>query len=215
MLNLVPTAYVATGKARDMQAGRALAIDRFEDGDAPRHVPDGDVGPRRRSHVDTVALAMLTDPERRAAESRAYRALVERAYQEADGARAPEAPELAEVRSRHAEVFDRIEATQEPRDVGSVLPKSFNLSVLSGGKVWVAPNATKHIWEETRGLTFGRSISQEQRLAGLADAVDGATVGNWEQMQVSKGWELIFSRPRKAGDNPVLKHARYTGGAGS
>jgi hypothetical protein len=192
-----------------------LAIDRFEDGDAPRHVRDRDVGSGRRSHVDPAALAMLTGPERRAAESRAYRALVERAYREADGARAPEAPELAEVRSRHAEVFDRIEATQEPRDVGSVLPKSFNLPVPSGGKVWVAPNATKHIWEQTRGLTFGRPISQEQRLAGLADAVDGATAGNWEQMQVSRGWELIFSRPRNAGDNPVLKHARHTGGDGS
>ena len=192
-----------------------MAIDRFEDGDAPRHVLDGDVGPRRGSHVDPAALAMLTNPEQRAAESRAYRALVERACREADGARAPEAPELAEVRSRHAEVFDRIEATQAPRDIGSVLPKSFNLLVPSGGKVWVAPNATKHIWEETRGLTFGRPVSQEQRLAGLADAVDGATVGNWEQMQVSRGWELIFSRPRKTGDNPVLTHARYTGGDGS
>jgi hypothetical protein len=192
-----------------------LAIDRFEDGDAPRHVRDGDADPGRRSHVDSAALAMLTDPERRAAESRAYRALVERACRETDGARAPEAPQLAEARARHAEVFDRIEATQEPRDVGSVLPKSFNLLVPSGGKVWVAPNATKHIWEETRGLTFGRPVAQEQRLAGLADAVDGATVGNWEQVQVCRGWELIFSRPRKAGGNPVLKHARYTGGDGS
>jgi hypothetical protein len=192
-----------------------LAIDRFEDGDASRHVRDGGAVPRGRSHVDSAALAMLTVPERRAAESRAYLALAERAYREGDGTRAPEAPEMAEVRSRHAEVFDRIEATQEPRDVGSILPKSFDLSVPSGGKVWVAPNAMKHIWEETRGLTFGRSISQEQRLAGLANAVDGATAGNWEQMQVSRGWELIFSRPRKAGDNPVLKHGRYTGGEGS
>jgi hypothetical protein len=192
-----------------------LAIDQFDDGDAPRHAPDGDANLGRRPHADPAALAMLADPERRASESRTYRALVERAYREADGARAPEAPALAEVRARHAEVFDRMEATQEPRDVGSALPKSFNLSVGSGGKVWVAPNATKHIWEETRGLTFGRSISQEQRLAGLADAVDGATVGNWEQMQLSRGWELIFSRPRNAGDNPVLKHARYTGGDGS
>lgn len=192
-----------------------MAIDRFEDGDAPRHVRDEGAGPGRRSRVDPAALAVLTDPERRAAESRAYRVLVERTYREADGARAPQAPELDEVRSRHAEVFDRIEATQELRDIGSVLPKSFNLSVPSGGKVWVAPNATKHIWEETRGLTFGRSISQEQRLAGLAGAVDGAMVGNWEQMQVCRGWELIFSRPRNAGDNPVLKHARYTGGDGS
>jgi hypothetical protein len=55
-----------------------------------------------------------------------------------------------------------------------VVPKSFNLSVPSGVRVWVAPNATKHIWEETRGLTFGRSISQEQRFAGLANAVEFA-----------------------------------------
>lgn len=183
-----------------------MAIDRPEDGDAPRHARDGDAGPVRRSHADPVALAMLTDPERRAAEFRAYQTRVARA---AGGARAPEVPEPAEVRARHAEVFDRIEETQAPRDIGSVLPKSFNLSTSSGGKVWVAPNATKHIQEETRGLSFGRAISQEQRLAGLAGAVDGATVGNWEQMQVSRGWELIFSRPRKAGDNPVLKHARY------
>lgn len=89
-----------------------------------------------------------------------------------------------------------MEATQSPRDIGSVLPKSFNLSTASGDRIWVAPNATKHIWEETRGLTFGRAISQEQRLIGLAAAVDNTTIGNWEQLQVCRGWELIFSEPR-------------------
>ena len=123
-------------------------------------------------------------------------------------------PELRAIRARRVEVFDRIEAIQSPRDVGSVLPKSFNLSTASGDRVWVAPNATKHIWEETRGFAFGRAISQEQRLIGLADAVDNATVGNWERMQVSRGWELIFSKPRGTGVNPVLKHARYVGGRG-
>lgn len=142
-----------------------------------------------------------------------YHALVDRVYEVARDARMQALPELREIRGR-MEVFDRIEATQAPRDVGSVLPKSFSLSTASGDRVWVAPNATKHIWEETRGLTFGRGISQEQRLIGLADAVDNATIGNWEQIQVSRGWELIFSEPRGAGVNPVLKHARYTGGGG-
>jgi hypothetical protein len=155
---------------------------------------------------------VLADPERRVAEFRAYQALVNGAYGAANEAQASELPERDAVRAEHVEVLERIEATQKPRDVGSVLPKSFNLSTASDGKVWVAPNATKHIWEETRGLTFGRAISQEQRLAGLADAVDNATIGNWEQMQVSQGWELIFSRSRNEGGNPVLKHARYTGG---
>lgn len=211
VMNPTRNSCVATDRTWDTAGGQSMAIDRPEDGDAPRHTRDGDAGPSRRSHVDSIALAMLTDPERRAAEFRAYQARVARA---ADGTRTPEVREPTEVQARHAEVFDRVEETQAPRDIGSVLPKSFNLSSSSGGKVWVSPNATKHIQEETRGLFFGRSISQEQRLAGLADAVDGATVGNWEQVQVSRGWELIFSRPRKAEDNPVLKHARYLGGDG-
>lgn len=185
-----------------------MEVDRFEDGDTPHRARDWDSEGRPRPE-----LAVLTDPERRVAESHLYHALVDRVYEVARDARMQALPELREIRGR-MEVFDRIEATQAPRDVGSVLPKSFSLSTASGDRVWVAPNATKHIWEETRGLTFGRGISQEQRLIGLADAVDNATIGNWEQIQVSRGWELIFSEPRGAGVNPVLKHARYTGGGG-
>jgi hypothetical protein len=187
-----------------------MEVDRSEDGDAPRRARDrdADAGPR-------VELAVLADPERRVAESRLHCAKVDQAYGAARDASTQSLPELRAIRARRVEVFDRIEATQSPRDVGSVLPKSFNLSTASGDRIWIAPNATKHIWEETRGLTFGRAISQEQRLIGLADAVDNATIGNWERMQVSKGWELIFSEPRGAGINPVLKHARYIGGSSS
>jgi hypothetical protein len=187
-----------------------VGIDRFEDGDAPGRAPEADSedGPRAEP-------AVLTEPERRVAECRSFRARVERQYGMASDSWAQAVPELHAISARRMEVFDRIEATQAPRDVGSCLPKSFILSTASGDRVWVAPNATKHIWEETRGLTFGRAISQEQRLIGLADAVDNATIGNWEQMQVSRGWELIFSEPRGAGINPVLKHARYVGGDGS
>jgi hypothetical protein len=187
-----------------------VGVDRFEDGDAPRHARDEGSGSGPRAE-----LAVLADPERRVAESGLCQAKVNQVYGAARDAHTRSLPELQEIRARRVEVFDRIEATQAPRDVGSVLPKSFNLSTASGDRVWIAPNATKHIWEETRGFTFGRAISQEQRLIGLADAVDNATVGNWERVQVSKGWELIFSEPRGAGINPVLKHARYIGGSGS
>jgi hypothetical protein len=187
-----------------------VEVDRFEDGEAPRRALDRDSygGPPRAE------LAAHADPERRVAEFHSYCALVDRVYGVSPDARTPAPAEVAGIRARRVEVFDRIEATQAPRDVGSVLPKSFNLLTASGDRIWVAPNATKHIWEETRGLTFGRSISQEQRLIGLADAVDNATVGNWQQVQVSRGWEMIFSEPRGAGVNPVLKHARYIGGGG-
>jgi hypothetical protein len=186
-----------------------VEVDRFEVSDAPHRALEKNSDGRPRAE-----LAVIADPERRVAESRLYRALVDRVYEAASGAGTDALPELREIGPRRVEVFDRIEATQEPRDVGSVLPKSFNLSTATGDRVWVAPNATKHVWEETRGLTFGRDISQEQRLIGLAGAIDNATIGNWEQIQVSRGWELIFSEPRAAGVNPVLKHARYTGGGG-
>jgi hypothetical protein len=187
-----------------------VEIDLFEGDDRPHRA----LG-RNSENGPPAELAVLTDPERRIAESRSYRARVDRVYEEAGDNRTQGLPELREIRARRVEVFDRIESTQPPRDVGSVLPKSFNLSTTTGDRVWVAPNATKHIWEETRGLTFGRGISQEQRLIGLADAVDHATIGNWEQIQVSRGWELIFSKPRRTEANPVLKHARYLGGSDS
>ena len=184
-----------------------MEVERFGDGDVPRRPLDLDFGGGCRAE-----LAVLADPERQAAESSLYRARVAREYGAARDARTQALPELREIRARRVEVFDRIDATQAPRDVGSVLPKSFNLVTASGDRVWVAPNATKHIWEETRQLTFGRAVSQEQRLIGLADAIDNAMIGNWGQIQVSRGWELIFSEPRGAGLNPVLKHARHKGG---
>lgn len=186
-----------------------MNVDQFEDGDIPRLSLGRDIIDEPRAK-----FAILADPERRVAESRSYHATVDRVGQADRDAKSQAHPELAEIRARRMEVFDRIEETQAPRDVGSVLPKSFNLSTASGDRVWVAPNATKHMWEETRGLTFGRGISQEQRLIGLADAVDHAIIGDWGRIQVSKGWELIFSEARGAGINPVLKHARYTGGCG-
>jgi hypothetical protein len=186
----------------------SVGIDRFEDGDTPRRAPERDSDDRPRAE-----LAVLTEPERRVDESRSQRTQIEQAYGTA-GTWTQAPPELRAIWARRMEVFDRIEATQAPRDVGSVLPKSFNLTTASGDRVWVAPNATKHMWEETRGLTYGRPIAQEQRLIGLADAVDNATIGNWEQMQISGDWQLIFSEPRGAGMNPALKHARYVGGRG-
>jgi hypothetical protein len=129
-----------------------VEVDRFEDRDAPRPLDrDSNAGTRAE-------LAVLTHPERRVAESRLYRVKVDQAVGAANDAHTQSVPELRAIRARRVEVFDRIEATQAPRDVGSVLPKSFNLSTASGDRVWIAPNATKHIWEETRGLAFGRAI---------------------------------------------------------
>jgi hypothetical protein len=69
----------------------------------------------------TLGAILIADPERRVAESRLYRALVGRVYEAACDARTQALPELRDIRAGRVEVFDRIEATQAPQDVGSVL----------------------------------------------------------------------------------------------
>ena len=82
---------------------------------------------------------------------------------------------------------------------------------------WAAPGASEHQRPERQN-----DERPDQRADHTAPVEDGGVAnakangeGDWEQMQVARGWELIFSRPRNAGDNPVLKHARYTGGDSS
>ncbi|MFI2104616.1 polymorphic toxin-type HINT domain-containing protein [Isoptericola sp. NPDC019693] len=109
--------------------------------------------------------------------------------------------------------MSRIAATQGPRDAGSALPKSFTVTRTDGAEVWVNPNASKHIWEETRHLApQARRLGEQVRLDDLVDAIDGAVVGNFEEMQLVGGWELIFSAAREEGLADVLKHARHLGG---
>jgi hypothetical protein len=104
-----------------------VEVDRFEDGDAPRRALDRDsaAGPRAE-------LAVLADPERRVAESRLYCAEVDQAYGEARDAHTQSLPELRAIQAKRVEVFDQVEATQAPRDVGSVLTKSFNGGSMTG-----------------------------------------------------------------------------------
>ncbi len=122
-----------------------VEVDRFDVGDAPHRALDRESDGRPRAE-----LTVIADPERGVAESHSYRALVGRMYEAACDARTQALPEIREIRAERGEGFDRIEATQAPRDAGSVLPKSFNLSTAAGDRGWVAPNATKHVWEETR-----------------------------------------------------------------
>jgi hypothetical protein len=69
-----------------------VEIDRFE-GDTPHRALGRNSENRPRAEH-----AVLADPERRIAESRSYRALVDRAYDEAGDNRTQALPELRETR---------------------------------------------------------------------------------------------------------------------
>ncbi|WP_332610256.1 hemagglutinin repeat-containing protein [Achromobacter sp. ESBL13] len=110
-------------------------------------------------------------------------------------------------------VWDSIKATQPPYP-GSVIPKSFELSLSSGQKIWVHGNATEHMAEyaKMKAINFTPEavrLSSQQQLTSLQAAVDSATKGGVPYGKVInvEGWELIFSPPRASGGLPALIHA--------
>ena len=110
-------------------------------------------------------------------------------------------------------VFDSIKATQ-PFYPGSVIPRSFEMTLPNGKSVWVAGNATEHIAEfaQMKAINFTpeavRLASQEQ-LASLQGAINTATQNGvaYNQMLNVGGWELKFAPPRPPGQLPSLIHA--------
>ncbi|WP_274715156.1 hypothetical protein [Xenorhabdus bovienii] len=114
-------------------------------------------------------------------------------------------------------VFDSIKGTQ-PVYPGSVIPKSFEMSLPNGQKVWVHGNATEHMAEyaASKAVTHTpeavRLASQEQ-LRSFQSAVNTATKNNipYSKRITVDGWQLEIKPPRAAGELPTIIHARYVG----
>ena len=107
-------------------------------------------------------------------------------------------------------VWDNIRATQSYLPNSSI-PKSFEMSV-GGAKVWVHPNATKHLLEYAdRRLSHGKKMIEQQLLNSLHGAVDKIIKEGYEYDKMVKldNWEIIISAPGRTGSLPVIKHALY------
>ncbi|WVI00573.1 hypothetical protein VZE42_01650 [Lactiplantibacillus plantarum] len=113
-------------------------------------------------------------------------------------------------------MWDDVKPTQ-PDNPKSKIPKSFELDV-NGEKIWVNPNATKHMVEYSRRkvipegeITESQKITEQQLLTSLRAAVKEAmSRGYTYEVPIRiDNWELIFSSPRRVGQLPVLIHARY------
>lgn len=107
-------------------------------------------------------------------------------------------------------VWSFIKDTQAVRE-GTLIPKSFELKTLKSGKIWVHPNATKHMEEYVKRYTsHSYSINQQALLTSFKSAVDYATKKGivYNKLIYVGGWELKFSQ--KDGDVlPVLMHAVF------
>ena len=113
-------------------------------------------------------------------------------------------------------VWQHMDITQENYG-GTALPKSFNIDTPQG-KMWTHGNATKHMHEAILSLKDDPKLKgSNPKLYTQFILFDywkslGYAVSNgikYEKKVYSGKWEFIFSKPRKNGDNPVIKHARF------
>jgi hypothetical protein len=112
-------------------------------------------------------------------------------------------------------VWNHIKPTQ-PVYEGTVLPKSFELSTVSG-KVWVHGNATEHFSEYIIGLVKDGvsqdliDINTQAQLTSLHSAVESVLEKGIKYGEVIKsgGWELKFEPPRILEGSPAMIHALY------
>ena len=110
-------------------------------------------------------------------------------------------------------VFDSIKATQ-PVYPGSVIPKSFELTLPNGQRVWVAGNATEHMAEfaQMKAINYtpeAVKLASQTQLSSLQAAVNTATQNGipYNQLINVGGWELKFAPPRQVGQLPAVIHA--------
>lgn len=111
-------------------------------------------------------------------------------------------------------VWDFIKPTQD-NYLGSVIPKSFEMSLPNGEKIWVHGNATKHMAEYAQYKAMNNTpeavrLSSQQELSSLQNALNTATQNGvkYDKLIIVGGWELKLSPSRQPGGLPALIHAK-------
>ncbi|MGE4735362.1 VENN motif pre-toxin domain-containing protein [Yersinia enterocolitica] len=113
-------------------------------------------------------------------------------------------------------VFDSIKGTQ-PVYPGSVIPKSFEMTLPNGQKVWVHGNATEHMAEYAASKAVTNTpeavrLASQTELRSFQAALDTATKNGMSYGRIIvDGWQLEIKPPRAAGELPTVIHARYLG----
>lgn len=97
--------------------------------------------------------------------------------------------------------------------------RSFNIET-AAGMMWTHGNATEHMYEAVSSSRFYPEIKNSNPnlysqfiLYDYHKSLNKAVKkGIKYDTKITIGnWEFIFSKPRKNGDNPVVKHAKFSG----
>ncbi len=117
-----------------------------------------------------------------------------------------------------AEVWNHIHPTQNNYD-GTYLPKSFNVDTPQG-VIWTHNHATMHMLEVILSIKSSPILkNRDPQLytqfvlydywKSLENAIK-AEIIYYEKIYAGR-WEFIISLPRSKENNPVIKHAKFTG----
>ncbi len=124
-------------------------------------------------------------------------------------------------------IWDNIIATQ-PNYPNTNIPRSFEVAV-NEQRMWVHGNATEHIYEDViskmsiknkttyvngSGTAYTNpNLYTQELISDFYGSLEKATIGNikYEEIIIQGNWEFIFSKPRKKGQLPVVKHAQFNG----
>lgn len=110
-------------------------------------------------------------------------------------------------------VWDNITPTS-PYTNNTIVPKSFELSLENGNKVYVTANATEHITQNPVTFTLKNgaekaSLNSQLMLEDLSNSINSATKNGIEYDTLIKNneWELKFAPPRTPDELPAVTHA--------
>ena len=115
-------------------------------------------------------------------------------------------------------VWDHIQPTQEAYS-GTCLPRSFNIDT-SQGKLWTHGNATKHMHEAIKSVKDSPRLKYTDPklytqfiLYDYWQSLNRAVISGvkYGKEIIVGNWEFSFAKPKAYGQNPVVKHAEFTG----
>jgi RHS repeat-associated protein len=93
---------------------------------------------------------------------------------------------------------------------GTIIPKSFTFAA-GATRVWVHPNATKHMVEllSRQAASAGGVLREQLLLDSFTSAVTKAASGGivYRHKYLIDGWEIIFGPPGQTGGLPAVIHA--------
>ncbi len=110
-------------------------------------------------------------------------------------------------------IWDNVYPTQ-PNYPGAVIPRSFELRLANGERIWISGNASEHLAEYARATAANMlpgtvRLATQQQLESLQSVLHTAMQNGVPYNQLIRigRWEIKIAPPRRPGQLPSVIHA--------